>query len=67
MQRAVFISRTGAYLAAGAAAAKRGISDEIANLHCRAYPVFKRGQLMGWEAWFPTHPTQINPNPVMEA
>lgn len=51
--RALFLSRTAAYLAAERMAHRYGYSESEANLKCRVYPYYKRGELRGWEAWYP--------------
>lgn len=56
MNRAIFISRTGALLAAQRWGRKRGLDDEFINLRTQVYSVFKRGQMIGWEAWLDRSP-----------
>lgn len=59
-ERAIFISRTRAYQEAEAAARKAGYTQEEASSKCRVYPVYRRGEMRGFEAWFP-HGTGARP------
>lgn len=53
MSKAIFFSRTGALLAASNAAKVYGVCDEVIHKHTFVGPVYSRGELKGWEAWFP--------------
>lgn len=60
MRKAVFISRTGALLAGLKEARREGFKNEVIIQRVRHYPVYKRGQLVGYEAWVP-HGTGARP------
>jgi hypothetical protein len=53
MRRELFISRTSAYLMAIKLGRRLGLSSQQIASGSRAYPVYKRGECVGWEAWIP--------------
>jgi hypothetical protein len=57
MERAVFLSRTAALTACITAARKLGVDDETIALRSAAYPVYRRGEMKGFEAWYPLDAT----------
>lgn len=52
-EKAIFLSRTAALSAAIEHGRKAGVDDEIIAKRSAAFPVFRRGELQGYEAWFP--------------
>ena len=58
--RAVFISRTSAYLALKEQGKRKGMPDEEINLTGRVYPVYVRGAMQGFEAWLDHSPILEN-------
>ena len=52
-ERAVFLSRTSAHIALVRCARQAGLSDERIASKGRTYAQYKRGQMIGYEAWYP--------------
>ena len=65
-EKAIFLSRTAAHLAAIEHGRKAGVDDEIIAKRSAAFPVIRRGEMKGFEAWFPISATGPR-QPVMEA
>lgn len=68
MERAIFISRTAAHTAIVQRGRAIGMSNEDIAKHGRTYPKIVRGEMRGYEAWYPV---EINGksairNPIME-
>lgn len=67
MERAIFVSKTRAALAVIASAKRAGIQNEDIAKHGKTFPVYRRGQMLGYSGMYPV---QIEPyvirNPVME-
>jgi hypothetical protein len=62
--RALFISRTAAQKAAEKAAREAGRPEREVMFRCKAYPRYRLGELIGYEAWFPA--SHQHNKPVME-
>jgi hypothetical protein len=52
-RRELFISRSSAYLMAIKLGRRLGLSSQQIVSGSRAYPVYRRGECVGWEAWIP--------------
>ena len=65
-ERAVFLSRTSAYFALMRHARRVGVPDTIIARKGRTHAKYKRGQFIGWEAWYPAHADATYSVPVME-
>lgn len=63
-ERAIFISRVAALKAVVQVASKHGVDNSIIMQRGRAHPVYRRGELCGYEAWFPA--SVDHNSPVME-
>ena len=50
---AVFLSRTSALMGVIKVAREKGVKDEVIQKHGRAYPLYKRGDLVGYQGWYP--------------
>lgn len=63
---AIFLSRTAALMGVIKAGRAKGVSDQVIQKHGRSYPVYKRGELVGYQAWYPVSNTADVRQPVME-
>lgn len=55
MDKALFISQTGAWAAAEKVAAKRGLD----TMACKIHALYSRGALHGYEAWVDCRPVYL--------
>jgi hypothetical protein len=65
-ERAIFINRTCAHYALIKEGRQRGLPDTMIASRGRTYPIHKRGQMIGWEAWVPAYVDAGYNVPVME-
>jgi hypothetical protein len=65
-ERAVFISRNSAHFALIKEGRKRGLPDTMIAGRGRTFPVHRRGQMIGWEAWIPAHIDATHNVPILE-
>ena len=62
-ERALFLTQAKAYLNARAAAIRNGCSLDRSRTDVRVYPQRKRGEVVGYEAWYPENGVLV---PVLE-
>jgi hypothetical protein len=56
-EKALFISRTSALMGVIREGRKAGVKDEVIQKHGHAHPVYRRGELIGWNGYVPVNNT----------
>lgn len=66
MTKAIFLSRTAAHLAIIRVGRSLGIPDEEIAMKGKAHAAYRRGELIGWEAWLPKISGYGGYSPILE-
>lgn len=68
VKRAIYISRMGALSACIEDCRKRGIEEETIAKRSATFPAYRRGEMIGFEAWVPiNNDGGIARQPLLEA